>query len=153
MPATVRNKPAARAVSYPSPAGEASSGEGGRSEATVGWGHSHWEVPPTPTLVSLAPPLPTIRSRSWGEGSDRVHCNVLSHPSDVTPGRERARIETRRVARDHRGDRSARRRSRGEADMLVAEGEPQALMPRRLPYHRQTIRQGRPRPAPGFGHG
>jgi crotonobetainyl-CoA:carnitine CoA-transferase CaiB-like acyl-CoA transferase len=53
---------------------------------------------------------------------------------------------------DHGGHRSARRRPRGEADMLVAERKPEAGLARRGADHRQTVGQGRPRAAPGRAH-
>src|ERR1700761_6160040 len=78
---------------------------------------------------------------------------ALRSTSDVAGGRKRRDVEARRLTCYHRGHGIACRGSRGKADMLVAEGKPQARMPWRAPDHRQTIRQRRPRATPGLADG
>jgi len=73
--------------------------------------------------------------------------------SEVTARREGANVEGRRRAADHGGNRSAGRGAGRKSDVLIAEREPQAGMPRRRADHGQAVRQRRPRPAPRFTHG
>src|SRR5450631_4737723 len=71
-------------------------------------------------------------------------------PSQVAARRKGADVEAGPRAADLRGNRSPRRGTRGEADVLVAECEPQSGMPGRGPDHGQAVGQGRPCPAPGL---
>src|SRR5579864_3687345 len=87
---------------------------------------------PHPGSLSLADPP------RKGEGLTRVE----ERASNIALRRECTHLKRRLFTRDHRGDRVPRRGSGGEADMLVAEGEPQPVVTRRGPDHRQTVGQG-----------
>src|SRR5438876_6448225 len=72
--------------------------------------------------------------------------------SEIAARRKGTDFEGWRHAADHGGNRSARRGPGREADVLVAESEPQTGMPRCGPNHRQAVGQRRPRPPPWFAH-
>src|SRR3954447_13213995 len=79
---------------------------------------------------------------------------IAVHPaSEIAAWRKCLGIEGWRAPADHSGNRSPRRRPGREADMLVAEGEPQTGTPGRRSNHWQTIGQCRSRSTPGFAHG
>src|SRR6202011_1943019 len=75
---------------------------------------------------------------------------AVRRASEVAARRKRTDFEGWHGAANHGGNRSPRRGPGREADVLVAESEPQTGMPWRRPDHRQAVRKRRPRPAPGF---
>ena len=72
--------------------------------------------------------MPT-RTATAPAGAPACRCTLFAVPSgsgDVTARRKRRHVKRRRRACDHRSNRLAGRRPRGETDVLVAEGEPAA---------------------------
>src|ERR1700743_3658784 len=126
---------------YPSPLWGGSM----RVERASGWGHKTKRIPTRPRCTR--PPSPHF----VGEGSKNIDLTISRAP-DVSARGESSRVEARPLTADHRRNRIPRRRPGGEADMLVAEREPQARMPRRRSDHRQTVRQRWPRAAPGVAN-